>query len=72
MIAGVDFIKVGRTAQIVEIALLKLGAWRKGCSTPLKASQKLGVGRKKVYEIDPRSERVLSALSRSGSACVIN
>ena len=50
---GLDFIKVGRTAQIIEIALLKLGAWRKAHSKPLKASQKLGIGSKTVYEIDP-------------------
>ena len=35
--SGVDFIKVGRTAQIIEIALLKLGAWRKA----LHASKKI-------------------------------
>ena len=39
---GVDFIKVGRTAQIIEIALLKLGAWRKARSTPLKSFSKVG------------------------------
>ena len=39
---GVDFIKVGRTAQIIEIALLKLGARRKARSTPLKSFSKVG------------------------------
>ena len=34
---GVDFIKVGRTVQIIEIALLKLGARRQA----LDASKKL-------------------------------
>ena len=40
--AGVDFIKVGRMAQIIEMALLKLGARRKGHSTPLKSFSKVG------------------------------
>ena len=40
--AGVDFIKVGRKAQIIEIALSKLGAQRKACPTPLKSFSKVG------------------------------
>ena len=40
--SGVDFIKVGRTAQIIEIARLKLGARRKAHSTPLKSFSKVG------------------------------
>ena len=40
--SGVDFIKVGRKAQIIEIALLKLGARRKALSTPLKSFSKVG------------------------------
>ena len=39
---GVDFIKVGCMAQIIEIALLKLGAQRKWRSTPLKRFSKVG------------------------------
>ena len=39
---GVDFIKVGGKAQIIEIALLKLGAQRKAHSTPLKSFSKVG------------------------------
>ena len=54
---GVDFIKVGRKAQIIEIALLKLGARRKARSTPVKSfskvQRKAQIGRKTVYEIDP-------------------
>ena len=41
-IAGVDLIKVGRTAQIIEITLSKLGALRKACSMPLKSISKVG------------------------------
>ena len=40
--SGVDFIKVGRKAQIKEIALLKLGVRRKARSTPLKSFSKVG------------------------------
>ena len=40
--SGVDFIKVGHTAQIIEIALLKLGARGKVHSTPLKSFSKVG------------------------------
>ena len=39
---GVDFKKVGRTAQIIEIALLKLCARRKARSMPLKSFSKVG------------------------------
>ena len=39
---GVDFIKVGRKAQIIEIDLLKLGARRKARSTPVKSFSKVG------------------------------
>ena len=39
---GVDFIKDGRMAQIIEIALLKLGTWRKVRSTPLRSFSKAG------------------------------
>ena len=39
---GIDFIKVGPMAQIIEIALLKLGARRKAHSTPLKSFSKVG------------------------------
>ena len=39
---GVDFIKVGRRTQIIEIALLKLGAQRKALSTPLKSFSEVG------------------------------
>ena len=39
---GVDFIKAGRMAQIIEMALLKLGPWRKARSTPLKSFSKVG------------------------------
>ena len=38
----VDFIKVGRKVQIIEKALLKLDARRKGRSTPLKSFSKVG------------------------------
>ena len=41
-IAGVDFIKVWRTAQIIEIALSKLGTRRKACSTLLKSFSIVG------------------------------
>ena len=37
----VDFIKVGRTAQIIEIVLSKLGAQLKLRSTPLKSFSKV-------------------------------
>ena len=40
--SGVDFLKVGRTAQILEIALLKLGTLCKGRYTPLKSFSKVG------------------------------
>ena len=40
--SGVDFIKVGRKAQIIEIALSKLGARRKARPTPLKSFSKVG------------------------------
>ena len=39
---GVDFIKVGRKAQFIEIALSKLGARRKARPTPLKSFSKVG------------------------------
>ena len=39
---GVDFIKFGCTVQIIEIALLKLGARRRARSTPLKSFSKVG------------------------------
>ena len=38
----VYFVKVGRMAQIIEIALLKLGARHKAHSTPLKSFSKVG------------------------------
>ena len=37
----VDFIKIGCTAQIKEIALLKLGAQHKSRSLPLKSFSKV-------------------------------
>ena len=40
--SGVDFIKVGPMAQIIEIALLKLGAQRKARTKPLKSFSKVG------------------------------
>ena len=39
---GVDFMKVGRKVQIIEIALLKLGARHKARSTPQKSISKVG------------------------------
>ena len=39
---GVDFIKVGRKAQIIDIVLWKLGAPRKARSTPQKSFSKVG------------------------------
>ena len=36
--SGVYFIKVGRKVQIIEIALSKLGAWRKARTTPCSQS----------------------------------
>ena len=54
---GVDFIKVGRTAQIKEIALsicaLRLCPDFEKLFTGAKVLRK-GKGHKKVYEIDPR------------------
>ena len=51
---GVDFIKVGRKAQIIEIALSKLGARRKAGRTPVKSFSKVGrrarIGRKKFMK----------------------
>ena len=49
----VDFKKVGCAAQIIEIALIKMGARPKACSTPLKSFSKVGHRCKTVYEIDP-------------------
>ena len=53
----VDFIKVGRKAQIMEIALSKLGARRKANPTPLKSFSKVGrrarKGRKKFMKSTP-------------------
>ena len=40
--SGVDFIIVGRRVQIIEIALIKLGAMRKAHSTPIKSFSKVG------------------------------
>ena len=58
---GVDFIKVGRTAQNIEIALsiyaLRLRPTFKELFTNIKdwcKAQKIGIGHKTVYEIDPR------------------
>ena len=52
---GVDFIKVGCTAQIIEIALLKLGARRKVRLTPVKSFSEVGrrarIGRKKFMKL---------------------
>ena len=50
---GVDFMKVGRKALIIEIALSKLGARRKARPTPLKSFSKVGRRAQKVHEIDP-------------------
>ena len=54
---GVDFIKVGRKAQIIEIDLLKLGARRKARSTPVKSFSKVGrrakIGCKKFMKSTP-------------------
>ena len=54
---GVDFIKVGRRAQNIEIALSKLGAQRKARSTPLKSFSKVGrtaqIRRKTVMKSTP-------------------
>ena len=44
----VDFIKVGRKAQIIEIALSKLGARRKARRTPLKSFSKVGRRAQKI------------------------
>ena len=52
--SGVYFIKVGCKAQIIEIALSRLWAWRKARRTPLKSFSKVGRRAQKVYEIDPR------------------
>ena len=54
---GVDFIKVGRKAQIIEIALSKLGAQHKERPTPLKSFSKVWrrarIGRKKFLKSTP-------------------
>ena len=54
---GVDFIKNGRKAQIIEIALSKLGARRKAGPTPLKSFSKVRrrvqIGRKKFLKSTP-------------------
>ena len=54
---GVDFIKVGRKVQIIEIALSKLGARRKARPTPLKSFSKVGhrarIGCKKFMKSTP-------------------
>ena len=54
---GVDFIKVGRKAQIIEIALSKLRARRKARRTPIKSFSKVGrraqIGRKKFMKLTP-------------------
>ena len=61
------FHKDRRMAQIIEIALLKLGARRKARSTPVKSfskvQRKAQIGRKTVYEIDPRSWTTIQYLS---------
>ena len=54
---GVDFIKVGRKARIIEIALSKLGARRKARRTLVKSFSKSGrrarIGRKKFMKSTP-------------------
>ena len=59
---GVDFIKVGRKAQIIEIALSKLGARRKARRTPLKSFSKVGrrarIGRKKFMKSTPGCDHI--------------
>ena len=54
---GVDFIKVGRKAQIIEIALSKLWARRKARRTPVKSFSKVGrraqIGRKNFMKSTP-------------------
>ena len=56
-VPGVDFIKVWRKAQIIEIALSKLGARRKVHPRPLKSFSKVGhrawIGRIKFMKSTP-------------------
>ena len=55
--SGVDFIKVGSKAQIIEIALSKLGMRHKAHPMPLKSFSKVGrraqIGRKKFMKSTP-------------------
>ena len=65
MQAGVDFIKVGHTAQIIEIALSScaLSQTFEKLFTGVNVwhwVRKIGAGRKIVYEIDPRSPNLTS------------
>ena len=57
IVTMVCFIKVGLKAQIIEIALSKLGARRKACRTPVKSFSKVGrrvqIGRKKFMKSTP-------------------
>ena len=63
---GVDFIKVGRKAQIIEIALSKLGARRKARRTPVKSFSKLEhrarIGRKKFMKWAPVGHRTIEVV----------
>ena len=61
--SGVDFIKVGRKAPIIEIALSKLGARHKARHTPVKSFSKVErraqIGRKKFMKSTPELEKWL-------------
>ena len=64
---GVDFIKVGRKAQIIEIALSKLWARRKARRTPVKSFSKVGrraqIGRKNFMKSTPGSYEMQSLVT---------
>ena len=53
MVPGVNFIKVGHSAQIIEISSIHLR------STHVKTFQTLGTWHNTVYEIDPWSDSVI-------------
>ena len=65
---GVDFIKVERTAQIIEIALLKLGTRRKARSTPLKSFSKVGRRVQNSLWNRPRVDKLCCNVYQTGLA----